>query len=136
MRLELLRRAYFSHCTLGELIFGPISIYTLEPEWAGNERGTSCIPVGEYEWKRKLSPTKGRVLELLGVPGRDNIEVHVGNFRRDTEGCILVGHRFSLVDNRFALSDSHAAMGELLDCLGLAEGGSIYVHNIRAGGEQ
>lgn len=59
-------------------------LYTLEP----NEP----IPAGTYDWVRRLSPKRGiEVIELVGVPGHEAIQIHIGNTSEDTHGCILVG---------------------------------------------
>lgn len=65
---------------------------TLEEPWRANQRNVSCIPAGTYRMYKRLSPSRGMfVWELLDVPGRSNVQIHVGNTLADTEGCILVG---------------------------------------------
>jgi hypothetical protein len=51
----------------------------------------SAIPVGIYNVSAYPSPKFGRLMPLLDVPGRSNIEVHWGNTPEDTNGCILLG---------------------------------------------
>lgn len=41
----------------------------------------------QYLWSEKHQ----RKLWHILVPGRDNIEVHIGNFPKDTDGCVLCG---------------------------------------------
>lgn len=76
----------------------PICV-TLELPWKDNQYKISCIPEGVYEVKRDKSPSKnkqvnGDVFRLLGVPNRQDILIHIGNWTKDTEGCILVGETF------------------------------------------
>lgn len=84
--------------TFGELVTedGWKIALTLEEPWRRNMRNVSCIPAGTYEMFKRLSPKRGYTLwELRGVPNRDNVQIHVGNWLSDTEGCILVGTQHS-----------------------------------------
>lgn len=73
----------------------------LEPPWRNNEPNKSCVPPGRYD---AFGETQGRwideyrrihgdewIVELLGVKGRSQIQIHVGNKASHTAGCILVG---------------------------------------------
>jgi hypothetical protein len=54
--------------------------------------GHPCVPAGEYKVVFTPSPHLGYVTpELLDVPGRSDIRIHIGNFPQDTLGCLLVG---------------------------------------------
>lgn len=84
--------------TLGKIVNdkGQRLCNTLELPWLGNRRSVSCIPAGTYTAHRRFSPKHGYdVFELQGVPDRDHIEIHIGNYvsgpQVDSEGCILVG---------------------------------------------
>jgi len=69
----------------------PICV-TLELPWLNNQHNISCIPEGIYTAVRYMSPKRGyEVFELTNVPDRDAIEIHVGNYPKDTDGCILLG---------------------------------------------
>lgn len=62
--------------------------YTLEHSYNNIPK----IPVGSYTCKRRLSPHFGYdVFELIDVPGHDFIEIHIGNYNADSNGCILLG---------------------------------------------
>ena len=65
LTIQLVRRAYLTEGTIGELSGPNFSLFTLEPPWKGNEREVSCIPVGDYELRWHESATKGLVLMLL-----------------------------------------------------------------------
>jgi hypothetical protein len=59
-----------------------------------------------------------RAPELLGVPGFGGIRIHVGNYAKDTEGCILVGKGSlptleMITQSRLAYRE---VMALLLDC--------------------
>ena len=69
---------------------------TLELPWRNNAHGTwdvaSCIPAGVYPAFRFNSPHIGyQLFQLANVPNRVGIDIHVGNYPHDSEGCILVG---------------------------------------------
>jgi hypothetical protein len=68
---------------------------TLELPYLDNQRSISCIPKGEYKVRlRTAKESSSRdYLHLLvqDVKGRSYILVHIGNFPKDTKGCILVG---------------------------------------------
>jgi hypothetical protein len=65
---------------------------TLELPWRDNQRGISCIPEGSYECKLGFSPSrKYDVYWLQNVIGRQDVQIHIGNFTKDIRGCILLG---------------------------------------------
>ena len=73
---------------------GVIEGYTLEPPDLGNKRNVSCIPAGEYEaYIRDKNTSKWDYdcLQLVDVPNRTDIQLHAGNYPKNTVGCILVG---------------------------------------------
>ena len=90
--------------------------YTLEPPWKNNERNVSCIPPDTYKCFIYDSPKRGKVVVLEDVPGRTGIQIHIGNNRDDTEGCILPG--LGLVVDKWDISpwvqSSKDALDELI----------------------
>lgn len=90
--------------TLGilEVFEGPIVTFrckTLELPWLKNEKGVSCVPVGEYELEWTKSRKFGATWEIKDVMGRDSIRIHAGNYTREILGCVLVGRDHSDIDN-------------------------------------
>lgn len=87
IQLVLTRWDQNAVCTKGELrcTQAPwMKLYTLEPE--------KPIPAGTYDITLYQSPHFGKLVPLLhGVSGYEAIEIHTGNYRRDTKGCVLVG---------------------------------------------
>jgi hypothetical protein len=64
--------------------------------------GETAIPVGTYNITLNIVSPKyatreqykfcdGKVPRLLDVKAYEGILIHIGNFAKDTEGCILVG---------------------------------------------
>lgn len=93
--IKLTRKATLSDGVLGEMTISGVKFYTLEPH-PGNpvHEGHPCIPAGAYRFKLTDSPAFGYVCpELLDVPNRSKIRIriHIGNFPKDSLGCILVG---------------------------------------------
>lgn len=90
--LERTNRSSDDFGSLGLLVVpGAPSLATLEPPWKNNRKLISCIPLGKYFCKSERHPRFGQTWLVTDVPGRSAIYFHVGNFRNETEGCILVG---------------------------------------------
>ncbi len=90
--------------TLGKLFIGEdFQCYTLEDiAQVEKVKGKTRIPAGKYRIeKRKVGGTVKKYRERFGndhymlwlqdVPNFEYILIHVGNYKEDTEGCILVG---------------------------------------------
>ena len=96
VNLLLIRDEFTDKSTLGKLFLnGEMFCQTLELPYLDNQRSISCIPEGEYKVRlRTAKESSSRdYLHLLvqDVKGRSYILVHIGNFPKDTKGCILVG---------------------------------------------
>ena len=71
--------------------------YSLELPWFENQKNISCIPDGKYKYKvAKYTPQNPeklpyKAIKILNVPNRTGIWCHVGNWLKDTTGCILFG---------------------------------------------
>ncbi len=91
--------------------------FTLEEPWrdANNDglgdRSVSRIPAGTFTCFRRYSQSrKKEVFEVRGVPGRSAILIHAGNTVADTEGCILLGRKESVLDGEPAVTESRQAV--------------------------
>lgn len=104
MNITVTRRWFTAQSTIGELnitIVHPeassptmqviqFDCFTLEPP--KREDKPCCIPPGTYAVEKRFSPKHGfHVPGLKDVPGFSDIEIHPGNYPKDTEGCLLVG---------------------------------------------
>jgi hypothetical protein len=107
VRLSIVRQHSGNDCVSGQIsLAGQIQGYTLERPFAGNIPLISSIPAGNYKgFVRTRTKDRWRI-ELI-VPGRENIQLHVGNFLQDGVGCILIGS--NLTKDLCALVDSRAA---------------------------
>lgn len=91
-RVLLLRRWNTPEATGGVLILpSGKQLYTLECPWKNNEFRVSCIPVGRYKCIWHNSPKFGWTYLVTGTEPRTQILFHVGNYPKDTWGCILLG---------------------------------------------
>ena len=93
--------------TNGQAVIGQLTIkqhpeffcYTLEREEV-------MIPKGEYPVTLYLSPKLRYNVPLLhNVHKRTMIQIHAGNYPRDTDGCILVGKQAGI---SMIMSSKHA----------------------------
>ena len=96
VNLLLIRDDFSDKSTLGKLFLnGEMFCQTLELPYLDNQRSISCIPEGQYKVRlRTAKESSSRdYLHLLvqDVKGRSYILFHIGNFPKDTKGCILVG---------------------------------------------
>lgn len=111
-RFVLQRLDYTDRATFGQLFDedGKQVCVTLELPWKYNAKDESCIPTGTYRGFLRKSPKRGYLLyELLAVPGRTHIEIHIGNTTADSKGCVLVGMRFGELNGVKAVLDSRPA---------------------------
>ena len=118
MRLRIERQHKKSNYTIGKLYINDVYFCdTLEPTDRGltstmseatilqkKIKGQTAIPAGVYEViLSEFSPkfgvkqfykdnaNGGLLPRLVGVKGFEGVLFHVGNYARDTDGCILVG---------------------------------------------
>lgn len=96
MELSLERKIFTENSTVGELsVNGSYFCHTLEDRVRApgvKIAGQTAIPEGVYQVAIDWSPNHHRNLpHILDVPMFTGIRIHVGNYDRDTEGCILVG---------------------------------------------
>lgn len=87
-KLTLKRGKPNGTAVVGQLfINGMFECYTLE-------NSEVIIPQGSYNVVLYDSPMAGHVVPLLqNVPERSMIEIHSGNYIKDSKGCILVGRQ-------------------------------------------
>jgi hypothetical protein len=91
---------------------------TLELPWRENQHDISCVPAGVYPLHRRMSPKHHcEVFELENVPERANIELHIGNFIRDSLGCLLLGTKFATLDGEHGISGSRVAFDHFMDAM-------------------
>lgn len=123
MNIVVDRKTFTSNSTIGSLsIEGVFECYTLEPTYrevidqpvaSWKVQNQTAIPAGTY--LIVLAPSarfKRTMPHLQSVPGYDGVEIHWGNYPRDTDGCTLVG-QFNQVDQPDFIGDSMKAFNVL-----------------------
>lgn len=92
---------------------GLTSQMTLAQIAAIKVKGVTAIPTGRYLLKKYNSPKHGWCLLVVGVLGFSMIEWHVGNYARDTDGCLLAG--MSVSSQPDMINSSKQAIKEIND---------------------
>ena len=105
LNIIVTRKHFLPNCTIGslEVIYedNPLCpIYlcdTLEPHainWnkESKVKGKTAIPCGQYKVRYRFSKKFGQNMPFLeNVPHFEGIMFHIGNYPKDTQGCILTG---------------------------------------------
>ena len=121
--LNLKRMGIYNDHTIGLMTFGGLFWTTIERPYIDNKRNISSIPTGQYEMAR-FSDLHGRrsskkvyvpgynndVWEVVDVPGRSYILIHVANWARNVQGCIGLG--MGVFGSRDGISRSTDAVKE------------------------
>lgn len=121
MKLELKRQPATANACLGSLYVNGIwECYTLE-------RPEVMIPCGTFPVVIRMSPTHKELRPYIdNVPGRTDIEMHIGNWPRDSKGCVLVGQ----LKGDSSIGSSGLAFHALMQKLEGQTDISIQVYNI------
>jgi Family of unknown function (DUF5675) len=107
-KLTVYRQYPDKKCTSGYFaVNDTITSYSLERPWVDNLQNISSIPAGTYKGSLRYDHTDHWRIELVGVPGRTNVQIHIGNQPDQTKGCILIGKK--LGSDLCSLEDSAAA---------------------------
>lgn len=121
-RLRKDRGATLGTVELGAPVFRRFA--TLEPE-------PPVIPPGTYSLELRYSNRfKQKMWFLKDVPGHEAIEIHNGNTKRDTEGCILLGTRHGEVNAMPAVLNSRHALSQFLALMPPSGGAQLHVIDI------
>ena len=111
-RIKIERKYSSEKCTSGYLaVNGEVIAYTLELPWSNNEPLISSIPPGTYSAHLRYDKKDKWRLQLNDVPGRGGVQIHIGNYTSEIEGCILVGDGIS--DDLCTLNGSASAYAKL-----------------------
>lgn len=118
MNIALRRNSFQSFGIFGDFFLetGEHFCVTLEHSYLISGNWLPKIPAGTYTCKRRMSPHFGfEVFEVLDVPNCTYIEIHVGNFLQDSEGCVLVGEDVSQLPNgQQAITNSRKTFNDFM----------------------
>ena len=99
MRIKINRLSFSDLCIQGNLSINDETIgYSLELPKVGNHTSVSSIEAGTYKGAIREDGILGWRIELQNVEDRDNIQIHIGNIRDNSRGCILVGTTANATD--------------------------------------
>jgi hypothetical protein len=75
------------------------------------------IPAGDYTCQRYFSPKHGYdVFLVCDVPGHTYVEIHIGDFNKDSDGCVLLGQGTSIdTDGARMLTKSTLAFRQFME---------------------
>lgn len=116
--------------TIGVLFYdGKFLCYVGELPWRDNHANISRIPTGTYKVAYLERSASGRyrdVYHVLGVPSRNGVLIHSGNwegdtskgYRTHTQGCLLPGSRLGKLSGQRATLASKAAVRKLHAAIG------------------
>ena len=131
MTIKLARFAYTPLATLGKLYIEgtDFECFTVERPWLDNKTSVSCIPEGEYQIKLGQYNRGGYpAYEVLNVPGRTHIKIHVGNTSNDVIGCIALGASCGIIDSKLGVISSRTTFASFMSAMHNAEDGKILVY--------
>ena len=146
MNIQLVRYAYLSIGTFGRLMLPGFNCLTVERPWRLNERNVSCIPIGSYEIKlgvfHRGTADPGDdypAYEILDVPGRSLVKIHIANVMYDVKGCVGVGRELGWMKTRRApaatlgVTHSTVTYGEFLAAMAAFARGHLEITNYVGG---
>lgn len=129
--------------TFGKLVFPTgEEFFTCERPWLNNRPFESCIPSGVYYLDQRHSPVVKRTSggeflegwEVTDVRDRDYIMIHPGNWPGDVQGCIAVGKRLAITQDKqgrqsLSVLDSRQAFREVMALMGEYNTWTLDIHS-------
>lgn len=106
--LEVIRvEDSYQYGVFGMLLIGTKSFcMTLEPPEFENKKNFACIPAGQYECMRIVSPKFGSTYEICDVPNRSDVLFHPGNRVADTIACVCLAEKLGKLKGDRAILNS------------------------------
>jgi hypothetical protein len=108
--ITIKRTSINSKSVTGELfVNGNFICHTLELPWNSNKSFISSIPSGEYSAFLRYDKDDKWRLQLEDVPNRTGIQIHIGNYPSQIEGCVLIGNEVINKNNQLGAGTSGSA---------------------------
>ena len=96
IKITIFRQSATEKCTSGYIaVAGNIVAYTVELPFINNISCISSIPSGTYAAKLRYDKSDKWRIQLQDVPERSGIQIHVGNWPQQIQGCVLVGAKLA-----------------------------------------
>ncbi len=131
MEVVLQRLYQGDDCTIGTMSIGrKVLCYTLENPWEDNKEDVSSIPEGRYSCVPYTSEKYPRIWKINNVKDRTDVLIHVGNYKEDTEGCILVGSNVANYKGRNMVTNSNITMEKLRSDIGVMRSFTLIIKGI------
>ncbi len=138
--VRLARFAYTPSGAFSTISVGAATWVTVERPWRNNGAFISCIPIGEYELRltmfRRNTPDVSddyAAYEVMDVPDRTFIKLHVANTMLDVEGCIGIGTNLGYIKGLWAVTQSRLAYGQFMLSMGDDERAQLVIENLEGG---
>ena len=117
-KVLLERFAYSPFGVFGKIIIPEFECFTVERPWLDNKPRESCIPEGTYTIRLGMYNRGGyAAYEVLNVPDRTLIKIHIGNTIDDVIGCIAPGKALGFLERKWAVSSSRKAFKEFMGAM-------------------
>ena len=117
-KVILERFAYSPHGVFGRIIIPEFECFTVERPWLDNKPRESCIPEGTYKIELGQYNRGGYpAYEVLEVPNRSLIKIHIGNTIDDVIGCIAPGKALGYLERKWAVTSSRKAFNEFMGAM-------------------
>lgn len=121
--------------TFGRLHVGSLNWFSIERPWLGNKPSISCIPAGTYPLKLGVFYSGDGVggkpdypaYEILNVPGRTWIKIHIANLAIQVKGCVGLGKELGAEGGHWAVRRSRDAYDEFMAAAAVAKPDAITV---------
>ena len=94
--------------------------YGVELPWRDNRQDVSAIPADSYQCRWVWSPHfQRKTYQVMAVPGRLGIRLHVANFASELLGCIALGRQIvQFKDGRYGVANSGTSMRKFVREMG------------------
>lgn len=124
------RFAYSPMGTFGQIVIDQTKLFTVERPRGSNRPSLDCIPEGLYPLRLGTYNKGGYpAYELLEVPGRSLIKIHIGNTSRDVKGCISPGLALGFVGGQWAVTSSATAYNAFMEAMGGVSESTILIRS-------
>ncbi len=128
--IRIRRIKQYGETTIGKLTIDGVNKhwFVLEPGGPDSriEGSDKRIEAGTYSILPYSSAKYNSVYELQNVPGRTKILIHAGNYHDNTEGCLMPGLLWGVMnDKQYYVASSRAAVKGIFSIINNA--GSIKV---------